>query len=176
MKQPTAGTAWIPEAVLKQMVIEAERVFPLEAGGVLVGYWGESDEVVITNTTGSGPRAIHRRYDFSPDAEYQEAEIARFYEESGGAHTYLGDWHTHPRGGTYLSQRDVRTLRKISTFADARAPMPIMAVLAGGEPKWFLGVWRYAPTFVNRIMLKGGAHPLLPTIYSDNESDEIILD
>jgi integrative and conjugative element protein (TIGR02256 family) len=168
MKQPTAaGKAWIPETVIRWMTTEANRVFPLETGGILVGYWGGEGEVVITNMTGAGPRAEHRRYSFSPDAEYQEAEVAHLYEESGRVHTYLGDWHTHPRGRSYLSSRDVRTMRKISAFAPARLPSPIMAVLGGGEPEWFLRVWKYAPTIISKFMLGGSTYVLQPIIYPD---------
>lgn len=126
------------------MLLEAERAFPLETGGVMIGYWAESrEEVVICQVTGPGPLAVHSEHSFAPDGDYQESEIARAYEESGRVHSYLGDWHTHPREGVYLSPKDVDTLRKISGFSEARAPVPIMAVLGGGEPDWFLGAWCY---------------------------------
>lgn len=139
------------------MAAEANRVFPFETGGVLMGYWVDpGGEVVITHATGPGPRAVHGLYSFNPDADYQEEEIARHYEASGRLHSYLGDWHTHPRESAYLSRRDRRTLRKIATCPEARAPIPIMAVLGAGKPEWLLGIWKYSPTRLGRIILRNG--------------------
>src|SRR2546425_707963 len=91
------GTAWLSEATYEKMLAEAERTLPNETGGVLIGYWAVPfREVVLTAVVGPGPQALHDTDIFIPDPEYQEAEIARCYEESGRLHTYLGDWHTHP--------------------------------------------------------------------------------
>ena len=145
------GVVWISEASLDDMVVEAEHLYPFETGGALIGYWVKQyDEVVVTNATGPGPGAVHLPDSFLPDDEYQESEIARFYNMSGRLHTYLGDWHTHPGASSYLSRRDKCTLRKVAKSRDARAPIPIMAVLGGG-PKWELKVWRYVPTKLDRF-------------------------
>jgi proteasome lid subunit RPN8/RPN11 len=51
---------WISHETLSQMLIKAERSFPNETGGVIIGYWVKLyEEAVITQTTGPGPRAIH---------------------------------------------------------------------------------------------------------------------
>lgn len=143
MRQPTVKV-WFAKSAVRDMLNEADRVFPLETGGVMMGYWAESgDEVVVCRISGPGPLAVHSEHAFVPDGNYQESEIARVYEESGRVHSYLGDWHSHPREAVYLSPKDVGTLRKISGFADARAPIPIMSVLGGGDPDWLLGTWCY---------------------------------
>ena len=143
MRQPTVK-AWFAKSAVRDMLVEADRVFPLETGGVLMGYWAESrDEVVVCCVTGPGPLAVHSEQAFVPDDDYQEAEIARAYEKSGRVHSYLGDWHTHPREGVYLSPKDMGALRKISGFVEARAPIPLMAILGGGDPDWLLGTWCY---------------------------------
>ncbi len=125
------------------MAAEAERAFPDETGGVLLGYWlKDGKQVIVTQMVGPGPNSVHRRTSFVPDTDYHEREIARLYEEAGRLITYLGDWHTHPLGRAYLSKRDRRTLRGIATHDDARAPQPIMAILAGGSP-WKLRIWAF---------------------------------
>lgn len=137
------GLAWVSEAVLEAMEEEAREKSPMETGGVLIGYWAnDSDEVVITHATGPGPEATHRAHQFIPDARFQRDEIARIYRASQRLHTYLGDWHTHPRGSLRLSPRDVRTLASIAATPAARASVPLMAILAG-EDSWVLAVWRY---------------------------------
>src|SRR5262245_43580637 len=97
LMQNQTEIAWIPEKMFEAMTIEADRTFPDETGGVLLGYWAKPySEVVVTQLIGPGPRAIHKRNRFIPDSDYQEEEIARLYKESGHLHVYLGDWHTHP--------------------------------------------------------------------------------
>jgi integrative and conjugative element protein (TIGR02256 family) len=119
-------------------------VFPRETGGVLMGYWAQLfTEVVVTHAIGPGPEAIHYEKGFIPDSQYQEAEIARIYLQSNRFSTYLGDWHTHPSGSSYLSHRDKRTLQEIASFQDERCPIPIMAVFGGGEEGWGIRVWKY---------------------------------
>jgi integrative and conjugative element protein (TIGR02256 family) len=155
-------------AVARAMREEAVRAFPFETGGVLLGYWArEYEEVVVTHATGPGPRAVHRMHSFVPDAEYQEAEVARLYEESGRVSTYLGDWHSHPLGTVSLSRRDRRTLRHIAGHREARAPVPIMAVIGGGDPDWFLGVWRFAPIRLGVILLRSGIVSMEPRFFDE---------
>jgi integrative and conjugative element protein (TIGR02256 family) len=133
--------AWVAETVMEEIRHEADRASPLETGGVLMGYWVRAGfEFVITTAIGPGPDAVHSRNSFTPDALFHEREIARLYRQSGRLHTYLGDWHTHPEAPAYLSADDQRTLRRIADHEEARAEMPIMGVLAGGDP-WRLAIW-----------------------------------
>jgi integrative and conjugative element protein (TIGR02256 family) len=146
------GVAWISKLSLSRMIAEADRAFPKETGGVLIGYWAVPlMEVVITDATGPGPKAIHNAYGFLPDAKYQEEEIARIYNDSGRMYTYLGDWHSHPNGGSRLSRRDRRTARAIATHAPARTPVPLMAILAAESP-WTLNIWRCVPMRLGKLV------------------------
>jgi integrative and conjugative element protein (TIGR02256 family) len=146
MLRSEPGVAWLPDHVVRQMVAEAERVSPLETGGVLVGYWVlVGQELVITEATGPGAAALHSLKRFEPDVYHDRQEIARLYAESGRFHNYAGDWHSHPAGSSELSRLDRQTLRQIARSSEAHAPMPIMAILAGGREganSWRLAVWR----------------------------------
>jgi integrative and conjugative element protein (TIGR02256 family) len=127
------------------LVNEAERVFPFETGGVLMGYWAKDyTEVVITDVIGPGPEARHSISGFVPDYQFQEGEIERVYEESSRLSAYLGDWHTHPLASCYPSFKDKRTLHRIALFPDARCPVPLMIILGGGKDHdWLLQIWKY---------------------------------
>jgi integrative and conjugative element protein (TIGR02256 family) len=139
------------------MMCEAEDKYPLETGGVLVGYWSEDGrEVVITAVSGPGPKAIHSKSDFTPDYLYQDQFVASAYARSGRRHTYLGDWHTHPDGGTKLSGLDKRTLRRISRAQDARAAAPIMVIVANDGASWEAAFWNYRPGTWFRVRPFGG--------------------
>lgn len=146
------------------MVCEAERAFPDETGGVLMGYWSKSDkEVIITHVIGPGPNALHKPEQFNPDSDYQEMEIARAYEESGRLWSYLGDWHSHPTWHTGVSRLDRRTLRTIACDVSARTPLPIMAIL-GKADSWTLQVWGYIPPRWLRVV-KAQTEPLKIKIF-----------
>lgn len=144
------------------MVTEATRAFPLETGGLLLGYDDPATaQVVIRQVVGPGPRAAHGLSRFFPDHDYHRRETARIYASSGRITSYLGDWHSHPGGGTALSPTDRRTLARIARAQTARAPRPIMIVLAGtplpadisplpygDDAEWRVGVWQllYSPS------------------------------
>ena len=133
-----------------EMIVESNLAFPNETGGVIVGYWVVlSQELVVTAVISPGPRAMHEKDRFIPDPEYQEAQVARHYENSGRLHTYLGDWHTHPHSSSRLSRLDLKTFRVIASDPEARAPVPIMGILAGGTP-WTLKLWYGLPIHIGK--------------------------
>ena len=63
------------------------------------------------------------------DHEWQADTVAVLWKQDP-ALQYLGDWHTHPGGGTTLSSLDIQALRTIATAPDARQPNPLMLVVA----------------------------------------------
>ena len=138
----TLGTAWLPRLAVELIQLEAGEVFPLETGGILMGYWAEPD-VVITDVIGPGPKAVHYPMGFLPDAEYHENEVARIYQQTDRISTYLGDWHTHPCGSTRLSRRDRKTMQRIARSDEARCTKPLMGVFAGGKSEWNVDIWRF---------------------------------
>jgi integrative and conjugative element protein (TIGR02256 family) len=133
--QPLDGySAWAHSHVVDLMIAEADRHYPLETGGLLIGYRAGPAAVVISHAIGPGDRAQHARRAFIPDHDWQTEELARVYEATGRRHTYLGDWHTHPDGPPWPSRVDRETLRRIAHHAEARCPQPIQAILGGFEP------------------------------------------
>jgi len=121
---------WLSFQALAAMIAEGHRCEPLETGGALIGYWASSDEAVITCIVGPGPAAEHELTAFTPDHGFHQNEIDRIYRATGRTETYLGDWHTHPRNGACLSDKDIRTLKKIAHHQPSRLAHPLMAVLA----------------------------------------------
>lgn len=140
MLTPRLTAVRLPPALLAEMVGEGTRAFPLETGGVLMGYWVPPPhprrEAVVTDAIGPGPRAVHAATRFEPDDAWQERRVAEAYRASGRLHTYLGDWHTHPNGAPRPSPLDRATARRIATAPAARAPEPLMVIIAlrAGHP------------------------------------------
>lgn len=123
---------WMTAEVIAAMEVEATRHYPVETGGILLGYANAlGTQVVVRASVGPGPRAVHRRRGFVPDHAYHELETARIYAESGRVWSYLGDWHSHPCAMLALSRTDRRTFARIARAPDARVPKPLMIVLAG---------------------------------------------
>ncbi|GAA3163994.1 hypothetical protein GCM10010531_15190 [Blastococcus jejuensis] len=148
---------WWAAAALEEALREAQRAYPSETGGLLLGWSGQPGMVFISQVIGPGPGASHRATAFSPDAAWQEEQLAYAYELAGRRLQYLGDWHTHPRGTTRLSRTDRATLRHIAEHPDARAERPVMAVLAGG-PLWQISVRQ-------QVHGRGGPRPLILEVW-----------
>lgn len=122
---------WIASSAAKKLVREAHDKYPYETGGLLIGYESEDGrESVVTTVVGPGLKAKHDRYNFVPDVAYHQRAAAEIYRSSGKRLTYLGDWHTHPRGSPQLSSQDARTLRRIARDQAQRLKNALMGILA----------------------------------------------
>jgi len=127
------------ESAYNSLLIESIIKMPRETGGVLIGYWGNNQEAVVTAVIGPGPKAVHKKRSFKPDHVYHVEQISQHYYASGRTETYLGDWHTHPKAGAYLSDRDLKTLHAIGNYEQARLNKPLMMIL--GTNPFELKVW-----------------------------------
>ncbi len=124
---------WLSSKVVSLMTEEANKQYPLETGGVLLG-WKQKQEFVIADVVGPGPTAKHDKHTFYPDHDWQVTNIETRFRLSGGQLNYLGDWHTHPNTKAQMSSLDNSTLRHISISV----PSPLMMILGGGVD----GDWR----------------------------------
>jgi len=123
---------WIQNDVLSGIRGDAEHYYPLESGGILLGYLSGT-EAVVTAWVDGGPLAVRRYDSFIPDQDHHIKSIARMYEKSGRRTIYLGDWHSHPYGPLVPSSRDKRTLRNIAQFREARIPTPVVLIVGPSE-------------------------------------------
>ncbi len=137
MKLPR--TIWLRRSLLLSLIDEAQGAAPSETGGMLLGYDGRAEPVVM-NVIGPGPRAIHESCRFVPDHEYQVARIEQLYNDSNRRLQYLGDWHTHPKVRAFLSEQDRITMKLIASCKEARCAQPIMLVM-GQERDWRPALW-----------------------------------
>lgn len=138
---------WLGIHHLARMTDDAKTHFPNETGGVLMGYWVSSDEVVVSEIILGGPKAQRTSTRFIPDSKFQQTKIDELYYGSGGQHSYLGDWHTHPCGKLTLSSTDRATLHLISKTPEARARAALMLIIAG-ETTWTARAWKWNPSKV----------------------------
>lgn len=134
---------WVAESAMGLMLELADRHYPFETGGMFLGYEAGNGEAVVTHLIGPGPRAKHSRFRFSPDSEYQQAELETHFRATNGRETYLGDWHTHPHSNSRLSWVDKKTLARIAKTPASGTRNPLMAILGGGSGTWGLGAVRF---------------------------------
>lgn len=127
---------WISEEAFTSLVTEANRVYPLETGGVLLGYFAENGEPVVFTNIGPGPAGVHLRTRFTPDHSWQCKQIDLAFEKSNGTLAYMGDWHTHPDTSPQMSWLDQRTLRTIARHPQARISQPLMLIGGGTPQNW----------------------------------------
>ncbi len=147
--------AWLHQIVLEQIAYDVKKVKSVETGGCLMGYWWVKHvEVVITHAIGPGPKATHKKHSFFGDIDWQQERIHEIYQGTGRHITYLGDWHSHPKGNLMLSYKDKRALSNISHYEDVRAPFPLMAIVQYKE-ELAIKLWKFAPNHKYNIISPG---------------------
>lgn len=154
-------TVWLARHALNAMKTEGAEKYPLESGGILLG-WRRGEDKVVADIVGPGANALHGRTRFLPDHKWQVSEIDRIFRETKGDIDYLGDWHTHPDGVAAMSDEDSRTLSRIAR----RVRGALMMILAG--PNFDadeLGCWRSGPR-----------ERLFPLRYVTHSQDLVVFD
>jgi len=139
---------WMPKSIFDVMVDEAEKKKPLETGGAFMGYVANNHDVIITDMIGAGENAIHNKYSFVPDQEYQLKEMEDIYCKSNCMNNYLGDWHTHPSGTTNLSLKDKKTLTSIAITPESQNLNPIMVILASEPDEWTINAVQFVSGYI----------------------------
>jgi integrative and conjugative element protein (TIGR02256 family) len=127
---------WLSSRVMETMQEYGRELFPLENGGILLG-WRSGEDRVVVDLRGPGPLALHGRHCFIPDHDWQVNEINQAFEASDGTLDYLGDWHSHPGGVAEMSDLDSATLLRITR----RVSSPLMLIVAGSGTEWSTQCW-----------------------------------
>ncbi len=143
--QAQVDILWLDRRVLVRIEQEASLIYPLETGGVLVGYVGDNGQPVVHEVVGPGPKALHLETRFEPDHAWQCEQLDSLFWNSSGQLVYLGDWHTHPNGSPTMSGLDRRTMRRIARHAEARISYPLMLIEGGSPGAWQLAVHQFKP-------------------------------
>lgn len=151
---PNGARLWLADSAMTAMHKIANQYYPYETGGMLLGYVARNSDVVVNAIIGPGPKAKHSRFRFMPDAIYQQAELESHFYKTEASETYLGDWHTHPRGSCQLSMIDKRTLARIARTSSSGTQHPVMAILCGGDANWRIGAVKFLDATTRRLFVK----------------------
>lgn len=122
---------WLHTSVKRHLI--ALPSGPCEVGGWLLGYWTADDaNVFVTHATPPGPRGRPWGVRVSGVGHRERFDAA--WAASGGAVTFLGDWHTHPGGIATPSARDQDAMRTLATKTAYGTPQPLIAIIE--TPRW----------------------------------------
>lgn len=100
-----------------------------ETGGILMGYINSVGHIIVTHASPPGPKAKHFRNSITFDVDFCQSFIDRVYFESGGAYTYVGDWHCHKSDEIEPSPIDHDTLKRESLNSESRIEYPIIIII-----------------------------------------------
>jgi integrative and conjugative element protein (TIGR02256 family) len=118
----------LSDNVLEKMFAHCQEHFPKEFGGIFTGIETGKIKVIIdiavpkvfeSSTTG-----------FTRHANDLNLYLAQCYAQSGGLIKYLGEWHSHPNGGTHYSNNDAKSISELARNEDSKQAFPILCILS----------------------------------------------
>ena len=102
----------------------------IETGGVLAGYIEANGDVVITNASEPGPKALKLATKFEKDVEFCQNFLDKLYIESNKKVVYIGEWHSHPSENNQPSGTDIKSLSAISHQKEYLTENPTMIIFS----------------------------------------------
>lgn len=104
-----------------------------ETGGILVGYFDEDKNAVVTNASEAGPNAECSPVKFLKDIPYTQAWLENQIQSSHHSIEYLGEWHSHTNGETTPSITDITSLTGITESPNYLCQTPVMIILGSTD-------------------------------------------
>lgn len=127
----------LSRAAADRILAESASKYPLETGGILVG-WLDSGRAEVVDAVGPGPTAEHGPARFVRDGLHAQAELDALFARSDGLHDYLGEWHSHP-APVGPSPRDRASISWIGRNPAYNCPHPLLIICQHGR----LWGWRF---------------------------------
>jgi integrative and conjugative element protein (TIGR02256 family) len=117
-----AGCGWeirIAAAAAEEISEHMSRHSPSETGGILVGRIGVTKKIIyVTRLVPAPPDSRGTPYVFTRGTEQLPEALDRVRSRTGGLLTYIGEWHTHPMGGSDLSDTDKHAVISLRSILD----------------------------------------------------------
>ncbi len=98
---------------------------PSETGGILVGRIAATRKTIyVTRLVPAPPDSRGTPWVFTRGTEKLPEAIERVQRRTGGLLTYVGEWHTHPMGGSDLSDTDKHAVISLRSILDTSGCRP----------------------------------------------------
>lgn len=112
--------------LLKKTAMES----PNETGGILIGRINQHRKTVhITRIIDAPPDSEGFPFSFKMGVINLSKEIIDIYNKTGQQIYYLGEWHSHPNGGSRLSSTDKNAMNQIKNYLDKMSIPTIVMVV-----------------------------------------------
>lgn len=119
---------FIADSLLTQMTNTANKHFPKEFGGILTGI-KEKDFWIITDFK-TPANFKNSSSSFTRKVKKLNQYLAKIFRSSNGKLQYLGEWHTHPKGTTQNSKKDLVSMKEIANEPNVTTDKPIMIIFS----------------------------------------------
>nr|WP_314494240.1 Mov34/MPN/PAD-1 family protein [uncultured Chryseobacterium sp.] len=119
----------ISNELLEKMYLAVKSHYPNEFGGLLIGYYNNDNEnlmisdIILPNIFKSTPVFFERQ------TEDLHEKLDEFYKNDPSMF-YVGEWHSHPNGGTQPSQRDIKAMIQIHENSKVAIEKPILGIMS----------------------------------------------
>lgn len=118
-----------------------EKGLPKETGGVLLGYFDMPNATVYVVDAMPAPADSERGSgEFIRGAEGLEAAVEEVSRRTGKVVTYVGEWHSHPRGVAPLpSSWDIDLMMHLATLLHQDGLPALMLIVGDSREQWLIG-------------------------------------
>jgi proteasome lid subunit RPN8/RPN11 len=125
---------------IDEMSARMRRESPRETGGLLVGRLNAMKKIVyVTRLVRAPADSRGTPYFFTRGTECLPDVLEHVERRTGGLLTYVGEWHSHPMGGSDLSDTDKEAVIKLRSILDP-AGLPTLVTIVtpdGTHPHLF---------------------------------------
>lgn len=121
-----------------------EKGLPKETGGVLLGYFNmPNDTVYVVDAMPAPPDSERGSGEFIRGVEGLEGAVEEANRRTGKVVTYVGEWHSHPRGVVPLpSSWDIDLMVHLATLLHQDGLPALMLIVGDSREQWLIGAVR----------------------------------
>jgi integrative and conjugative element protein (TIGR02256 family) len=118
-----------------------EKGLPKETGGVLLGYFDmPNDSVYVVDAMPAPSDSERGSGEFIRGVEGLEAAVEEVSRRTGKVVTYVGEWHSHPRGVAPLpSSWDIDLMVHLATLLHQDGLPALMLIVGDSREQWLIG-------------------------------------
>jgi len=133
----------ISEQLISEMAKEAEKFYPNEIGGFLIGYYSlDLKTVYLTNFI------LPKKYKNGSHLFERSIDgLTNFFKNifKKNKQYYIGEWHTHPNGSPNYSNTDLKAMKEIASNDKVIIENPILLILSvDNKGKYDFSFYLYA--------------------------------
>jgi proteasome lid subunit RPN8/RPN11 len=100
--------------LFEQLIQQTKEAIPNEIGGILLGFVSEMQKTIyITRLVEAPIDSENSPYMFKLGIRDVPEQISDIMKKTGNLIRYVGEWHSHPKGSSSLSPKDMETVQHL---------------------------------------------------------------